>query len=81
MSVIDLLVEARNEAGLSQAGLAKAMNTAQSIVARFESGTTDPRLSTLQRYLKPLDYRLTIEKIPAPTKPSVRKVTRTKVSA
>lgn len=49
-AVIDELVRARQEQGLSQTVVAARMGTSQSVVARFEAGDVDARLSTLQRY-------------------------------
>src|SRR6266852_2932330 len=40
----------RQAAGLSQTEVAARMGTSQSAVARLESGTTDVRASTLERY-------------------------------
>ena len=44
------LVEQRVSAGLSQTEVAARMGTSQSAVARLESGATDIRASTLERY-------------------------------
>jgi transcriptional regulator with XRE-family HTH domain len=44
------LVAQRLEAGLSQTEVAARMGTSQSAVARLESGATDTRASTLERY-------------------------------
>jgi transcriptional regulator with XRE-family HTH domain len=44
------LVEQRLAAGLSQTEVAARMGTSQSAVARLESGATDARASTLERY-------------------------------
>jgi transcriptional regulator with XRE-family HTH domain len=44
------LVVQRLEAGLSQTEVAARMGTSQSAVARLESGATDTRASTLERY-------------------------------
>jgi transcriptional regulator with XRE-family HTH domain len=44
------LVAQRLEAGLSQTEVAARMGTSQSAVARLESGATDARASTLERY-------------------------------
>ena len=44
------LVEQRQAAGLSQTEVAARMGTSQSAVARLESGATDVRASTLERY-------------------------------
>ena len=44
------LIAARTRAGLTQAELAKRMQTTQSTVARMESGRTLPSMRTLSRY-------------------------------
>jgi ribosome-binding protein aMBF1 (putative translation factor) len=44
------LVAQRQAAGLSQTAVAARMGTSQSAVARLESGATDVRASTLERY-------------------------------
>jgi transcriptional regulator with XRE-family HTH domain len=44
------LIEQRLAAGLSQTEVAARMGTSQSAVARLESGATDARASTLERY-------------------------------
>jgi transcriptional regulator with XRE-family HTH domain len=49
-ALLDRLVAARREAGLTQTELAARMGTSQSAVARLESGDLDARLSTLERY-------------------------------
>ncbi len=56
--VIDELVSARQEQGLSQTVVAARMGTSQSVVARLESGDNDVRLSTLERYAAALGLRL-----------------------
>jgi predicted transcriptional regulator len=48
--LIDELVRARKQIGLSQTQLAARMGTSQSAVARLETGELDARLSTLERY-------------------------------
>jgi transcriptional regulator with XRE-family HTH domain len=45
-----MLIEARTGAKLSQLELAQRMGTSQSTVARLESGTATPTLSTLKRF-------------------------------
>ena len=56
------LVDARLELGLSQTQIAAAMGTSQSAVARLEAGGADVRLTTLERYAAAvgaqLDWRL-----------------------
>jgi ribosome-binding protein aMBF1 (putative translation factor) len=44
------LARRRQAAGLSQTEVAARMGTSQSAVARLESGTSDARASTLERY-------------------------------
>ena len=48
--LIDELIRARQDSGLSQTELAARMGTSQSAVARLETGQLDARLSTLERY-------------------------------
>lgn len=43
------LIEARTRAGLSQAELAQRMGTAQSAIARLESGKAPPSMRTIAR--------------------------------
>lgn len=66
--VIDRLVGARRDGGLSQTAVAARMGTSQSVVARLESGDNDIRLSTLQRYAaavgRRLDLSLEVEESP-----------------
>lgn len=44
--------------GLSQTEVAARMGTSQSAVARLEAGSSDLRLSTLERYAAALDQEL-----------------------
>jgi transcriptional regulator with XRE-family HTH domain len=44
-----LLRDARKKAGLSQAELARRLETTQSAIARLESPSSNPRLGTLDR--------------------------------
>ena len=45
----------RKKAGLTQKELAKRAGVSQSLIARIEAGTVDPRLSTLRRILKAIE--------------------------
>jgi ribosome-binding protein aMBF1 (putative translation factor) len=49
-SLVRDLVAQRQAAGLSQTAVAARMGTSQSAVARLESGASDIRASTLERY-------------------------------
>jgi ribosome-binding protein aMBF1 (putative translation factor) len=58
--VARLLIEARTQAGLTQAQLAKRIQTTQSAVARFESGRIHPSTKTLQKIAQATGTRLKI---------------------
>ena len=54
------LIEARSRAGLTQAEVAERMGTSQSTVARLESGTGTPSLSTLKRFAQATGARIRV---------------------
>ena len=54
------LVEARRDAGLTQAQLADRMETTQSVVARLESGRINPSTRTLEKVAMATGTRLRI---------------------
>ena len=54
------VAKARARVGLSQAQLAKRMQTTQSTVARLESGRGKPSTRTLSRFAKATGHRLKI---------------------
>ena len=56
--VVDQLVSARRQEGLSQTAVAARMGTSQSVVARIESAGKDVRLSTLERYAAAVRRRI-----------------------
>ncbi len=45
--IIDILIEQRQNKGMTQKELAQASNLTQSVIARLESKKTTPRLDTL----------------------------------
>ena len=59
-SLIQLIIERRLAQGLTQAELAKKLNTRQSAIARLESGEYNPSLIFLSRLAKALDAKLRI---------------------
>lgn len=59
-AVAQLLAKARMEAKLSQADVADAMHTTQSVVSRIESGT-NVSLGTLHRYAAACGKRLVLK--------------------
>ncbi len=56
----ELLKHARKEAGLTQAEIAKRLETTPSAVSRWENHAGNLRFSTLQNYAKALDKKLSI---------------------
>lgn len=74
-ALASMLIEARVKAELSQAELAERMGTSQSTIARLESGTAKPSLSTLRRFAKATGMTLKISLEPAgkPPKRSPKK--------
>ena len=55
-----ILIEARTNAGLTQAQLAERMQTTQSVVARLESGRARPSTRTLEEIARCTGTRLRI---------------------
>lgn len=55
---------ARLEGGLTQAELAHRIGVTQSVVARWERGAVEPRISTLERIADALDAHLTVDLAP-----------------
>lgn len=58
--LVRTLIEARTGAGITQAELAKRMETTQSAVARMESGRVPPSLRTLRKVARATGTRLRI---------------------
>lgn len=55
------LIKARSRAGLTQSDVAKRMGTTQSVIARMESGSTLPSMSSLVRYAKVTGSRTVVK--------------------
>ena len=55
------LLAARTRAGLSQAEMARRMQTTQSAVSRLESGKTLPSLRTLNSYARAMGCKVVIK--------------------
>ena len=58
--IMGALIRARSQSGLTQAGIAKRMGTAQSAVARLEGGRSNPSMRTLDRFAKATGTRVRI---------------------
>jgi transcriptional regulator with XRE-family HTH domain len=69
-SASQLLIEARQRAGLSQRALARRARTAQSVVARIESGASSPSWQTLERLLRGAGFALSAALVPRVRGPS-----------
>lgn len=61
---IRAILEARKNKGLTQAKLAKKMDTTQSAIARVESNRGNPTISFMQKLADALDMRLDIRFLP-----------------
>lgn len=66
----ELVRRARRAAGLTQRELARRAETAQSVVARIETGLTSPTISTLKRLLAAAGFELNADLTPLPVKGS-----------
>ena len=59
-AVINALIEARQEKGVTQGELARRMGTTQSAIARLESGNANPSLNFLHRVAQALSAQLEV---------------------
>jgi predicted transcriptional regulator len=57
-ALLSTLADIRGRSHISQSTVAKRTKTSQSAIARLETGTIDPRLSTLQRYAASVGKRI-----------------------
>ena len=64
-TVPQLVLDARRGAGLTQVELARAAETSQSALARYESGATEPSVATLERVLHACGRRLQLTSVPS----------------
>lgn len=58
--LIEALIAARAQAGVTQAAIAERMGTTQSAVARLEGGRSNPSMKTLERYAAATGTRLKV---------------------
>ena len=61
-SLIEAVVLARKESGLTQKQLSELCGVKQPIIARLETATHSPQVDSILRILKPLGYTLKVEK-------------------
>lgn len=75
-----LLREARKRAGLTQADVAKRLDTKKSAISRIENHAGDIRLSTLERYAYAIGWNLSLHLRPGeehhPTDPKKTRAAR-----
>ena len=64
MKSAELIITARNRAGLSQQELADRAGTSQSAIARLERGLSNPTLATLERILRAAGFTLACDLAP-----------------
>lgn len=64
-SIAREVIRARTAAGLSQQELADLLHTTQSVIARLESGSHAPSVSTLKRVAAATHSKLRIEFVPS----------------
>lgn len=60
VAVINEIIKAREENGLSQRQLEKISGVKQPVIARMEKGTSTPQLKTILRLLAPLGKTLKV---------------------
>lgn len=64
-AVVGEMIEARQEAGLTQSEIAARMGTSQSVIARLENARHMPTFDMVARYAAALDRRVDIRLVPA----------------
>lgn len=62
--LIENIVRIRKEKGYTQQRLSKDSGVSQPVIARIESGVTNPQLETVNKILVPLGQTLSIVSIP-----------------
>lgn len=58
--LIKTLIDARQEKGMTQKKLEELSGVSQPVIARFESGKTNPQLNTILKLLKAMGKTLSI---------------------
>lgn len=60
VTLIGEIIKARNERGISQRKLEELSGVKQPVIARMETGVSDPQLSTILKLLAPLGKTLSV---------------------
>jgi predicted transcriptional regulator len=64
VAIISMLIQARQDKGITQKQLEQISGVKQPVIARLEKGKTDPQLSTLIKVLAPLGKTVAIVPLP-----------------
>ena len=65
VKIVGEIINARREENLTQQALEKLCGVKQPMLARIESGDTDPQLSTILKILRPLGKTLAVVNVPS----------------
>ncbi len=63
VSLVNEIIQARQEQGITQKQLEEMSGVRQPVIARLEKGTTDPQLTTVIKVLHSLGKQLVIQDI------------------
>ena len=67
-AIIQAMIDARKNSGLTQMELSKRTGIAQGDISKLENGSGNPSLRTLQRLAMAMDMKLKIEFLPIASK-------------
>jgi ribosome-binding protein aMBF1 (putative translation factor) len=59
-AIVNALIDARAQRGMTQAKLAKKIGTKQSAIARFESGRSNPTFAFVQKLSDALNLKISV---------------------
>ena len=65
VKIVGEIINARQSKEITQQALEELSGVRQPIIARLESGTTDPKLTTILRILRPLGKTLAVVDLPS----------------
>ncbi len=66
-ALVNMLIKARKEAGLTQEEVAQRMGTKQTAIARMESGRQKPSYKSIEKYAEATGHRAVVTLIPDET--------------
>ncbi len=67
LAIIQAMIDARKESGMTQKELSERTGIAQSDISKLENGNANPSLKTLQRLARGMGMQLKLEFIPLHT--------------